>query len=87
VPECEGTRLSEEARSSKIKGRNIADLCLMQISDLADWIRDLDEPSVAPLLTGLGHLLDSFVEIGLGIPLARPARRARFRVARRSAPR
>jgi excinuclease UvrABC ATPase subunit len=65
-PECEGTRLSEEARSSKIKGKNIADVCSMQISDLADWIRGLDEPSVAPLLAKLQHTLDSFVEIGLG---------------------
>jgi excinuclease ABC A subunit len=65
-PECDGTRLSKEARSSKINGKNIADLCSMQISDLADWIRSLKEPSVAPLLTGLRHLLDSFAEIGLG---------------------
>ena len=73
-PECDGTRLSKEARSSKIKGKNIADLCTMQISDLADWVRDLDEPSVAPLLTGLQHVLDSFAEIGLGyLSLDRPA--------------
>ena len=73
-PECDGTRLSPEARSSKIKGKNIADLCEMQISDLADWIRALDEPSVAPLLAGLRHLLDSFAEIGLGyLSLNRPA--------------
>jgi excinuclease UvrABC ATPase subunit len=73
-PECDGTRLSAEARSSKIKGRNIADVCAMQISDLADWIRGLDEPSMAPLLTGLQHLLDSFVEIGLGyLSLDRPS--------------
>jgi excinuclease UvrABC ATPase subunit len=73
-PECEGTRLSKEARSSKIKGKNIADVCEMQISDLADWVRDLDEPSVAPLLGGLQHLLDSFAEIGLGyLSLERPA--------------
>ncbi|MET4591066.1 excinuclease ABC subunit UvrA [Arthrobacter sp. 754] len=73
-PECDGTRLSPEARSAKIKGRNIADLCEMQISDLAGWIRDLNEPSVAPLLKGLQHLLDSFAEIGLGyLSLARPA--------------
>ena len=73
-PECDGTRLTKEARSSKIKGKNIADLCTMQISDLADWVRDLDEPSVAPLLTGLQHLLDSFAEIGLGyLSLDRPA--------------
>ncbi len=65
-PECDGTRLSKEARSSKIEGKNIADLCSMQISDLADWVRGLDEVSVAPLLTGLQHLLDSFSEIGLG---------------------
>ena len=52
-PECDGTSLNEGARSSQIKGINIADACAMQISDLADWIRDLDEPSVAPLLTGL----------------------------------
>jgi excinuclease UvrABC ATPase subunit len=65
-PECDGTRLSEEARSSKIKGKNIADVCAMQISDLAAWVRGLDEPSVAPLLTGLQHLFDSFSEIGLG---------------------
>ena len=73
-PECDGTRLTKEARSSKIKGKNIADVCQMQISDLAGWIRDLDEPSVAPLLTGLQHLLDSFAEIGLGyLSLDRPS--------------
>ncbi|MER7892770.1 excinuclease ABC subunit UvrA [Micromonospora sp. NPDC094482] len=73
-PECDGTRLSKEARSSKINGKNIADACAMQISDLADWVRKLDEPSVAPLLTGLQHLLDSFAEIGLGyLSLDRPA--------------
>ena len=73
-PECDGTRLSKEARSSKINGKNIADVCSMQISDLADWFRGLDEPSVAPLLTGLQHLLDSFAEIGLGyLSLDRPS--------------
>ncbi|WP_157156226.1 excinuclease ABC subunit UvrA [Diaminobutyricimonas sp. LJ205] len=73
-PECDGTRLSPEARSSKIKGKNIADLCAMQINDLAEWVRDLDEPSVSPLLAGLRHLLDSFVEIGLGyLSLDRPS--------------
>src|SRR5690348_10310479 len=65
-PECGGTRLSEAARSSKIKGISIADACAMQISDLAGWIRDLDEPSVAPLLTALQQTLDSFGQIGLG---------------------
>jgi excinuclease UvrABC ATPase subunit len=65
-PDCGGTRLSEAARSSKINGTSIADACAMQINDLADWVRDLDAPSVAPLLAGLQHTLDSFVEIGLG---------------------
>jgi len=73
-PECGGTRLSKEARSSKIDGKNIADVCSMQISDLAGWVRGLDEPSVAPLLTGLQHLVDSFAEIGLGyLSLDRPS--------------
>ncbi|MEZ0070878.1 ATP-binding cassette domain-containing protein [Planotetraspora sp. GP83] len=73
-PECDGTRLSEAARSSKIKGISIADACAMQISDLAAWVRDLDEPSVAPLLTTLRHTLDSFVQIGLGyLSLDRPS--------------
>ena len=73
-PDCDGTRLSKEARSSKIKGKNIADVCSMQLTDLADWIRDLDEPSVAPLLGGLQHLLDAFAEIGLGyLSLERPS--------------
>ncbi|TCI96323.1 excinuclease ABC subunit UvrA [Aeromicrobium sp. IC_218] len=73
-PDCGGTRLSPEALSSRIRGRNIADLCAMQITDLAAWVRDLDEPSVAPLLAGLSHLLDSFVAIGLGyLSLDRPA--------------
>jgi excinuclease UvrABC ATPase subunit len=73
-PECDGTRLSREARSSKIKGKTIADVCTMQISDLADWVRGLAEPSLAPLLTGLQHLFDSFAEIGLGyLSLDRPA--------------
>ena len=73
-PECDGTRLSELARSSKIKGVNIADACAMQISDLADWVGGLEESSVAPLLSALRHTLDSFVEIGLGyLSLNRPA--------------
>ncbi|GAA5126653.1 excinuclease ABC subunit UvrA [Pseudonocardia adelaidensis] len=73
-PECEGTRLSEAARSSKIAGISIADACAMQISDLAGWVRGLHEPSVAPLLTALGDTLDSFVEIGLGyLSLDRPS--------------
>lgn len=73
-PDCDGTRLSAEARSSRIAGKNIADLCRMQITDLAAWLRDLDEPTVAPLVAGLQHLLDSFAEIGLGyLSLERPA--------------
>ncbi|MFF7705082.1 ATP-binding cassette domain-containing protein [Streptomyces lydicus] len=73
-PECDGTRLSEAARSSKIQGISIADACAMQISDLAAWVRGLTEPSVAPLLTTLQHTLESFVEIGLGyLALDRPS--------------
>lgn len=73
-PECDGTRLSAAARSSKIKRISIADACAMQISDLAEWVGGLDEPSVAPLLTALRHTLDSFVEIGLGyLSLDRPS--------------
>jgi excinuclease UvrABC ATPase subunit len=73
-PECGGTRLSEAARSSKIKKINIADACAMQISDLAEWVRGLDEPSVAPLLAALQETLDSFVQIGLGyLSLDRPS--------------
>jgi excinuclease UvrABC ATPase subunit len=73
-PECDGTRLSKEARSSKIRGINIADACAMQISDLAAWVRGLDEPAVAPLLAALLQTLDSFVEIGLGyLSLDRPS--------------
>ena len=73
-PECAGTRLSAGARSSKIKGINIADACAMQISDLAAWVGGVHEPSVAPLLTALRHTLDSFVEIGLGyLSLDRPS--------------
>jgi len=73
-PECDGTRLGEAARSSRIKGINIADACVMQISDLAEWVRGLDDPSVAPLLAALGEILDSFVEIGLGyLSLNRPS--------------
>jgi excinuclease UvrABC ATPase subunit len=72
-PDCGGTRLSEAARSSKIKRISIADACAMQISDLAVWVRDLNESSVAPLLEALGQALDSFVEIGLGyLSLDRP---------------
>lgn len=65
-PECGGTRLNEGARSSKIAGISIADACAMQISDLAEWVESLDEPSVAPLLANLRRLFASFVEIGLG---------------------
>ena len=73
-PDCEGTRLAESARQVRISGKNIADLCSMQITDLAQWLRALDEPTVAPLLRGLQHLFDSFVEIGLGyLSLDRPS--------------
>ena len=73
-PECGGTRLSKAARSSRIGTINIADASAMQISDLAGWVRGLDEPSVAPLLTALGKSLDSFTEIGLGyLSLDRPS--------------
>jgi len=73
-PDCDGTRLAAPARSSKIGGVNIAEVCAMQITDLAEWVRGLDEPSVAPLLDALGQTLDSFVSIGLGyLSLDRPA--------------
>jgi excinuclease UvrABC ATPase subunit len=73
-PECDGSRLSEEARSSMIDGKNIADVCSMQISDLAGWVRGIDDPSVGPLLAGLQHLIDSFAAIGLGyLSLDRPS--------------
>src|SRR5918996_5263731 len=73
-PDCGGTRLNEAARSSKIKRINIADACAMEIRDLAEWVRGLDEPSVAPLLAALGETLDSFEEIGLGyLSLDRPS--------------
>ncbi len=73
-PECDGTRISEAARSSRIRGINIADACAMQISDLAAWIRGIDEPTVAPLMAALQHILDSFDEIGLGyLALDRPS--------------
>jgi len=73
-PECDGTRLSTEARSVKVHGKNIAELCAMQISDLAEWLRGVKDPGVAPLIAGLQHLLDSFAEIGLGyLSLDRPA--------------
>ena len=73
-PDCEGTRLNEAARSSKIAGKSIADLCAMQISDLTEWVRALDEPSAKPLLGAVQETLDSFVEIGLGyLSLDRPS--------------
>ncbi|OFI37982.1 daunorubicin resistance protein DrrC [Arthrobacter sp. SW1] len=73
-PACDGTRLNEAARSSKINGLNIAEVCAMQITDVAQWIRDLDAPSVGPLKANLLHLFDSFVEIGLGyLSLDRPS--------------
>jgi excinuclease ABC A subunit len=73
-PECDGTRLSDEARSSKIDGISIADACAMEVRELAEWVRGLDEPSVAPLLAALGETLDSFVEIGLDyLSLERPS--------------
>ncbi|WP_295121366.1 excinuclease ABC subunit UvrA [uncultured Leifsonia sp.] len=73
-PECHGTRLNEGARSSLIEGVSIADVCAMQLSDLAEWVRRLREPSVAPLLANLQGTLDSFVDIGLGyLSLDRPS--------------
>ncbi|OUM97946.1 MAG: daunorubicin resistance protein DrrC [Firmicutes bacterium ZCTH02-B6] len=72
-PDCEGTRLNERARSPRIRGLNIAEVCAMQVSDLAEWVRELNEPSVAPLVQQLQQVLDSFVELGLGyLSLDRP---------------
>ncbi len=76
-PDCDGTRLSEEARSSKIDEISIADACSMEIRDLATWAKRLQEPSVAPLVEALRENLDSFVDIGLGyLSLERPVRHA-----------
>ncbi len=73
-PECDGTRLSAAARSSKVNGKSIADVCAMQITDLAEWVSSIDEPSLAPLLTALQETLQSFIHIGLGyLSLDRPA--------------
>ena len=86
-PECGGTRLSEAARSSKIDGINIADACAMQISDLADWVRGLDEPSVAPLLDALQRRPSTRSWRSGWATSRSTGRRARCRAARRSAPR
>ncbi len=73
-PDCDGTRLSQEALSSKIDGKNIADVCRMQITDLAEWVSGLNEPSMQPLIDKLAAMLDSFVDIGLGyLSLERPS--------------
>ncbi|HEX3296970.1 MAG TPA: excinuclease ABC subunit UvrA [Nocardioides sp.] len=73
-PDCGGTRLTKEALSAKIRGVNIAELCAMEIRDLAEWLKGLAEPSVAPLVEALAENLDSFVEIGLGyLSLGRPS--------------
>jgi excinuclease UvrABC ATPase subunit len=85
-PDCGGTRLSQEALSSKIKGKNIAEVCTMQITDLADWVRGLDEPSVAPLLAGLQHLLTRSPKSDWATSRW-TGRRARCPGERRSAPR
>jgi excinuclease UvrABC ATPase subunit len=85
-PECGGTRLSAAARSSKIKRINIADACAMQINDLAEWLRRLKEPSVAPLLASLRHTLDSSWRSGVATSVS-TGRPARCRPVRRSAPR
>jgi len=65
-PECHGARLNEAARAAKIDGVSIADAAAMQISDLGEWLRTVDDPRVAPLVEGLLQTVDSFVEIGLG---------------------
>ncbi|MDD7928492.1 excinuclease ABC subunit UvrA [Microbacterium thalli] len=65
-PECDGTRLNAGARSSLIGGVSIADAAAMQITDLAVWLDEVDDPSVAPLLAGLRHTVRSFIDIGLG---------------------
>ncbi|KRC63768.1 daunorubicin resistance protein DrrC [Aeromicrobium sp. Root236] len=73
-PECDGTRLTKEVLASKVKGKNIAEVCAMQISDVAEWVRTIDDSSVAPLLAGLQHLFDAFAQIGLGyLSLDRPS--------------
>ncbi|AQY01518.1 MULTISPECIES: ATP-binding cassette domain-containing protein [Microbacterium] len=73
-PECDGTRLTEGARSSKIDGISIADACRMQVTDLAEWVRGLELPGAAPLLEALRANLDAFVTLGLGyLSLERPS--------------
>ncbi|WP_329037763.1 excinuclease ABC subunit UvrA [Streptomyces sp. NBC_01725] len=65
-PSCGGSRLSAAALSSKVNGVNIAECSAMQISDLAEYVRKIDDAGVAPLLGNLRDLLESLVEIGLG---------------------
>src|SRR6187455_1411567 len=73
-PACDGSRLNDAARSSKIKGRSIADVCALQVTDAAEWLRGIDDTGVAPLVANLQHLFDSFIEIGLGyLSLDRPS--------------
>ena len=86
-PDCGGTRLSEAARSSKIEGISIADACAMQISDLAEWVRGLDEPSVAPLLAGAAADRSTRSSRSGSATSRSTGRRARCRAARRSGPR
>ncbi|GAA3726531.1 excinuclease UvrABC ATPase subunit [Spinactinospora alkalitolerans] len=63
---CGGSRLNPAALSSTIDGRTIAECARMQISDLAEFVRKIEDPSVGPLIGTLRDTLDSLVEIGLG---------------------
>ena len=86
-PDCDGTRLTKEARSSKINGKNIADLCAMQISDLADWLRGVEGAGGRAAARRAAAPARLVRRDRAGLPLARPARPARCPAARPSAPR
>ena len=86
-PDCGGTRLNAAARSSKIKKISIADACAMQINDLAEWVRDLEDPTVAPLLDDAAARRSTRSWRSGWATSRSTGRRARCRAVRRSAPR
>ncbi|MDE7249422.1 MAG: excinuclease ABC subunit UvrA, partial [Lachnospiraceae bacterium] len=42
-PDCNGTRLSEEARAPRLRGISLAEACTMTLSELSAWVEDVPD--------------------------------------------
>ena len=65
-PECHGTRLNERVRSCRIRGKNLADVVAMPITEALAFVDTIDHPLATDLRGELHKRLQALCDIGLG---------------------